>query len=888
MPELPSGTVTFLFTDIERSTQRLLQLGSERYALLQAEHQRLVRAACAVHGGVEVDTQGDAFFVAFPTASGALAAAIQAQRALAAGEPWPDGQPLPVRMGLHTGTPLLVGDHYIGLDVVRAARIAAAGHGGQVLLSEATRGLVEHDLPAEAALRDVGSHRLKDLQRAEHLYQLVLPGLPADFAPLRTLDARPHNLPVQPTPPLGREETLATVTALVRREDVRLVTLTGPGGVGKTRLGQQVAAELVEDFADGVWYVRLARLSDPSLVLPTVAQTLGLQEAGDRPIQELLREYVRTRQLLLVLDNFEQVVAAATEVAALLDDSPGLSVLATSRLPLHLRGEKVYPVSPLSLADPRAVRLPEHLAQSAAVALFIQRAQDTLPDFALTPTNAPAIAAVCARLDGLPLAIELAAARVRLLPPEALLERLEPSLPLLTGGPRDLDSRQQTMRAALAWSEDLLALAERMLFRRLAVFVGGWTLEAAEAVCVAPEGAAPLPLDLLDGLSSLVEQSLVQPHVEKEGPRFSFLQVIREFALEQLQASKEEQALRQAHAACMVALVERMEPELYGGEPGTALRRLEDDYDNLRAALGWARERGPAEVGLRLIAGLWRFWEARGFLSEARAWVDVWADAQLALGPASTVSREVRARALMTGGVLALWQGDAAVAEKWLQAAAQLGEAVGDLPTAARAVNGLGQLAARAGDWARALTYYTEGLTMMRAANYRWGIATALTYQGAASLYLGDLERAKSLFEEALAIARQDGHAGHIAANLAYLGEVARRKGETRQAAELQREALALDQQHGHLRGCAEGLEHLACTAGAAGQGARAARLLGAALALRETLGATRPAYQRAETKQAVAGVRAALGEAAWAAAFAAGQSLSSEDAIAEALGEAS
>ena len=392
-------------------------------------------------------------------------------------------------MGLHTGTPQLVGDHYVGLDVHRAARIAAAGHGGQVLLSQTTRDLAAHALPPGVTLHDLGAHRLKDLHEPEPLFQLVLPGLPDDFPPLKTLDTHRHNLPLQPTPLLGRQEQVAELAALLRRDDVRLVTLTGPGGIGKTRLGVQVAAELVEAFPDGVWLVRLSRLTDPALVLPTIAQTLGLKEQGSHSMAELLRAHLADKRLVLLLDNFEQVVAAAPEVAELLAASPGLTVLATSRVPLHLRGEREYALGPLPLPDPGHLPTASGLAQYAAVALFIERAQQTKPDFAVTAANAPAIAAICARLGGLPLAIELAAARVRVLPPEALLARLSAQLSaqlqLLTGGARDLEVRQQTMRAAIAWSEDLLAPAERVLFRRLAVFVGGSTLEAAEAVCAA-------------------------------------------------------------------------------------------------------------------------------------------------------------------------------------------------------------------------------------------------------------------------------------------------------------------------------------------------------------------------------------------------------------------
>ena len=414
MARLPKGTVTFLFTDIEGSTKLLQRLGAD-YARTLGEHQALLRAAWAAHGGAEIDTAGDGFFVAFPSAPQAVAAAADATRALAA-HPWPTDAALRVRIGLHTGAPQLVGDHYVGIDVHHAARIMAAGHGGQILLSEATRTLCEHALPDGATLRALGARRLKDLREPEPLYQVALDGLPADFPPLRTLDSHPHNLPVEPTPLLGREDQLAALAALVRRDGVRLVTLTGPGGIGKTRLAVQVAAEVMEDFPDGVWLVRLSRLTDPGLVIPTIAQTLGLREQGSQSLAALLRAHVADKRLLLLLDNFEQVVGAAGEVAALLADGSGLKLLVTSRLPLRVRGERVQAAPPLPL--PAAKRLPplEQLTQYAAVALFIERAQAAQDTFTVTAANAPVIAQICAQLDGLPLAIELAAARVRVRP----------------------------------------------------------------------------------------------------------------------------------------------------------------------------------------------------------------------------------------------------------------------------------------------------------------------------------------------------------------------------------------------------------------------------------------------------------------------------------------
>ena len=614
VPLPPTGTVTFLFTDIDGSTKLLQRLGP-RYADVLGDHQRLLRAAFAAHSGYEVDTQGDSFFVAFPTAPDALAAAAEATRALAA-HSWPEGVTVRIRMGLHAGAPRLVGDRYVGLDVHRAARIAASGHGGQILLSAPAAELARHDLPDGMTLRDLGVHRLKDLQHPERVYQAVLADLPADFPPLKALDARPHNLPVQTTPLLGREREVAALCVLVCRDDVRLVTLTGPGGIGKTRLSVQVAAEVLDGFPDGVWNVRLSRLTDPALVVPTIATTLGLKESGATPLAEVLRGYLADKRLLLVLDNFEQVVAAASQVGELLAACPGVKSLVTSRVRLHLHGEHEYALRPLALPDPAHLPPPERLSQYAAVALFIERAQAAQTDFAVTNATAPAVAEICARLDGLPLAIELAAARVKVLPPPALLKRLERALPVLVGGARNLDERQHTMRATLQWSYDLLSPEEQRLFRRLSVFVGGCTLEAAEAICIAPEGAAPLGIDVLEGLASLVDQSLLQQREEGGEPRFVMLYVIREFALEQLEASGEAPVLYQAHASYCLNLALQAEPQLKGPQARPWLDRLEREHDNLRAALGWAHGSGDTAVVMQLAGALKEYWYGRGRIAE--------------------------------------------------------------------------------------------------------------------------------------------------------------------------------------------------------------------------------------------------------------------------------
>ncbi len=710
-------------------------------------------------------------------------------------------------------------------------------------------------------------------------------------APGRT----PHNLPAQPTRLLGRDEAVRAVVALARRPDVRLVTLTGSGGIGKTRLAIQAASELLDDFPDGVWFVRLSRLSDPNLVIPTIAETLGLKEVGGQSIAETLRLHLRERRVSLVLDNCEHVAAAAPSVAELLEACPSLAVLATSRMALRLRGEHEYLVTPLGFppaaSAPELARAPERLMAYPAAALFVERARAVRPDFALTAANAPAVAEICAWLDGLPLAIELAAVRVKLLPPSALLARLEHSLGFLVGGARDLAERQQAMRSTIAWSEHLLSAGERTLFRRLGVFAGGGALEAIEAVCAAPEGAGALEGDVLEGVGALVDQSLVQQREEGGEPRFGMLRVIREYALERLEESGEAEALRRAHAAFALALAERAEPELTGPEAGAWLDRLEREHDNLRGALGWALERGEVELGLRLVAAVFRFWMVRGHLREGR----VWAERLLALGREGADAaraapgagwESIRARALRAAGVLALYQGDEAAAESWLEQAAALGREAGDPRTVANALNSLGVVALGQGAPARAEACLEDGLALMREAGARRDVASVLTNLGIALYMKEDMERAADAFAEALAVSREVGDRDLIATSLANLSSVALRQREVARADALGREALALYRELGDPRRCAVGLEGVAGAAGMAGRGARAARLLGAAAALRETLGAPQPPQEREETEQAVAGARAALGETAWAAAVAAGQKLTLEQAIAEALDE--
>ncbi|HET7758539.1 MAG TPA: adenylate/guanylate cyclase domain-containing protein [Gaiellaceae bacterium] len=656
MAELPTGTVTLLFTDIEGSTRLLRRVG-DAYADLLGEHRRLLAGAFERHHGMIVDSEGDAFFVAFASARDAAAAAEAGQRALAEHR-WPGDEELRVRMGMHTGEPRLVDGRYVGLDVHHAARVMAAGHGGQVLLSESTRVLLDDG----TRLHDLGEHRLKDLSQPQRLYQLEVDGLPAEFPPLKTLDNRPTNLPVQPNELIGRERELEEAAALLTN-GLRALTLTGPGGTGKTRLALQLAADVVEEFPDGVFFVSLAPVRDWELVAPTIARTIGLREQPGETVLETLDGYLGDKQLLLVLDNFEQVLAAAPAVAGLSASASRLKLLVTSRTPLHLSGERTYPVPPLELAE--------------SVRLFAERAHAAALDFDVTEENQAAVAEICRRLDGLPLAIELAATRIRSLPPPALLRRLDRRLKLLTGGAQDLDERQRTLRATIEWSYELLPQAERELFARIGVFVGGSRLDEAEAFCDAIE------IDVLDGLQSLVEKSLLRQRPDADGePRFWMLETIREFALSLLDVEGTLADARRAHAELFLSVAEGVDLESRTGDQAALFDLLEADNANLRAALDWAEEAGESELMLRLATALWGFWATRGHIAEGTR----------ALGDAIELSGRRPARALLGLCTLRVLRGHSDGLLDDARAALRAAEELGDDYTLAQAWNLLGRV----------------------------------------------------------------------------------------------------------------------------------------------------------------------------------------------------
>jgi predicted ATPase/class 3 adenylate cyclase len=871
MPELPTGTVTLLFTDIEGSTLLLEDLGRERYAEALARHRDIMRSAFGAHGGYEVDYEGDAFFVAFASAEGCLGAAVAGQRALAA-EPWPEECALRVRMGIHTGEPLAVPPKYVGLDVHRAARIMAAGHGEQILLSERTAELVEEELSEVASLRDLGEHRLKDLSRPQRLYQLVIEGLPSEFPPLKTFGNRATNLPVQPNRLIGRTEELAAITGLLRNRETRLLTLTGPGGTGKTRLALHAGAELVDTFADGVFVVFLASLRDPELVLNVIAETLGLRERAGETTEEVLASYLNERNVLLLLDNLEHLLDAASAASKLLASALNLSMLVTSREPLRLAAERLFQVQPLSAPD-SATSTTAAALEHDSVALFVERATAAKSDFELTGDNANAIGEICRCLDGLPLAIELAAARIRIFSPEALVQRLDQRLTFLTTGTRDAEERQWTLRATIEWSHELLSAEEEMLFARLAVFLGGFRLDAAEAVC---DPGGELGIDLIDGLASLVDKSLLRQRDDPDGePRFWMLETIREYALERLEASGAADAIARRHAVHYVELAERAEVELRGGSQLTWLVRLDAEQDNVRAALRWSLGNDP-ELPLRLAGSLYQFWEYRGHWNEGMRSV------RESIGRATGGSAHPSyARALFSAGFLAqitgdyersirllenalslfreandsrrtahtlgelgwakTWRGEIDAARALLESARSLSREIGDTWLLAHATMGLAATFTEAAapthrSDAHAAVLSSEALRLMVEAGDEIMAARGRGNLGWLALHREDYEQARDLFEDSLQVATRVGDEVMIGIQWSNLGMLALFEGEPDQAAPWACRFLERFLKLGDKRIAAESLCTLAGVAATRKDPSRAGLLWGAAEAIRESI----------------------------------------------------
>jgi predicted ATPase/class 3 adenylate cyclase len=827
--DLPSGTITFLFTDVEGSTKLLHSLGAEGYAEALAEHRRVIRDACASEGGVEVDTQGDAFFFAFPTAPGAIGAASDFTEALASG-------PIAVRVGLHTGTPLLTDEGYVGGDVNRAARIAAAGHGGQVLVSSSTAQLVDVDLT------DLGEHRLKDLSEPERIHQLG----DGDFPALKSLYRT--NLPVPATPFLGRERELGEVVELLTADDIRLVTLTGPGGTGKTRLALQAAAEASESFPDGVFWVPLASLRDPGLVLPTLARTLTLTEEPGRTLEETLATHLGGKRLLLLLDNVEHLLPSAAERIGALRSSNGSLVLVTSRERLRIGGEQTWPVPPLDEGD--------------GTELFVARARAINPSFAETP----AVHELCARLDELPLAIELAAARTAVFSAEQLLDRISQRLDLLRGD-RDADPRQQTLRTTIEWSHDLISADEKRLFARLAVFVGGCTYDAAEEVSGADA----------DTLQSLLDKSLVRRRDADIKPRYWMLETIREFAAERLAHSGEAEELRTRHAEYFLALAESLPRDVPVSREW--LDDIEIEHDNVRAALDRLAAAGDTQFVLRLAGALWRLWGVRGYHIEGMQRLEQ------ALA-SDTTATSARARAL-TGAV-----GLAVDVKEYKQGRHYADEALAlytDLEDAwgiARATFFQGFVGVESGDFAAARRPLEDALRQFSALGAEFDIQLVLFNLSWALEELGEVDRARELVEQLLTRARASGQPRNLAFALDISSSHARDADGLDEAYDAARESLRIRRAEGDVQHMLDGLSRVAAIHARAGDLDMAAQLLSSSIHLHEERGMHVPLYQEGRNEVTLDSTRGGLDAAAFAEAWDEGRTLTLEEAVALALGE--
>jgi predicted ATPase/class 3 adenylate cyclase len=919
----PTGTVTFLFTDIEGST-KMWESHPKAMQPALTLHDEILRDATEQHGGYVFKTVGDAFCCAFPTAPDALEAALETQRRLLSSEREHIGT-LRVRMALHTGAAEERDGDYFGPPVNRVARLLSAAHGGQVLLSLPTQELVRDQLPAGTTLRDLGEHRLKDLFRPERVFQVLASGLPSEFPSLRTLNAYRNNLSLQPTPLIGRKREVAEVYERLLRPEVRLLTLTGVGGTGKTRLGLQAAAELTEQFEDGVFFVSLAAIRDPQLVVPAMAATLGVKEAGGQPLLESVEDSLGEKHILLMVDNFEQVIEAAPVVTELLSTASNLKVLATSRIPLRLYGEHEYAVPPLALPDPERLPSVERLTHYEAVRLFVERAQAAKADFSVTNESAPAVAQICYRLDGLPLAIELAAARIKVLSPQKMLGRLGNRLKLLTGGARDLPERQRTLRSTIEWSYGLLGEGEKVLFARLSVFAGGRTMEAIEAIC---DAEGDLPVDVLDGLSSLVDKSLLKQEEGAGGePRFVMLETIHEFAREKLQESEESEDIRRLHAEYFLALAEEAEPAVEGAQQPVWLERLEEEHDNMRRALSWSLGQGQdSELALRMSAALGEFWYLRGYFGEGRRWLEE------ALAKSGRTPTAARARALQRVSWLAFQQGDLDRAEEaseeglglegveffrtaggdstaaelqrllgivvgaqgeferereLLEESLTLSQEAGNLRGMAASLFTLGSAWRQQGDLERATQLLEEALTMFRETGDQYLIASVLTHLGFTFLFQGDLERATATSEEAAAMLREQKHLAYLADALNNLGWVALLRGDSERARALYAESMQAQREIGAKVTAPENLLGLACVAAAQGEAERAARLFGASEALPEAMGAPLEPGERALQEPYLAAARSKLDETSWQEAWAEGRAMRLEEAISYALEEA-
>jgi len=870
---LPSGTVTFLFTDIEGST-KLAQQHRAQWESLRARHHAILHQAMEAHQGHVFQTIGDAFCVAFHTAADALEAAVDAQSLLQQ-EAWSPA-PLKVRMGIHTGTAHAASDgdgSYRGYtSLARAQRLMSAGHGGQVLISLSAQQLVREDLPQGVTLRDMGEKRLKDLVLPERIYQLVVPELPADFPPIKTLDAYRHNLPAQLTSFIGREQELAQVAQAIGKH--RLVTLTGPGGTGKTRLALQAAADLLDEFPDGVWIMELAPLSDPALVPSTLLAALGLREQTDRSALQTALQYARERNLLLVLDNCEHLLEACAGLAqALLDQAPGVKIIATSREGLGVRGEATWPLHSLTLPDLQHLPAPDRMHEYESVRLFAERASLVQPDFAITASNVSAVAHICSRLDGIPLALELAAARVKVLSPQNIAARLDDRFNLLTGGSKLGLERHQTLRGAIDWSYNLLSEAEQDMLQRLSVFAGGWSLEGAKAMATRVE---PPRDNWLDLLASLVDKSLVAH--DPETGRYSMLETMRQYGLEKVATGGRTASFEMVHQRHFLEVAE----EFYSSPVTVGLLiappELKAELDNLRLALDGLIRAGMTDEAQQFAGDLMWFWGSGTTFEEARSWLE------RALGMTGPSAPRYRARGLRALAEVHWARGESEAAEALAVEALELSRAGGDSDELSRSLLAAAFTTFAAGKNAEARALAEDALAILRGYKQRLSMLATLSILGDIAIADGDLVAAEDRFREGLSIAREEGDERHTAIPLFNLGNVAYARGNWAEARSCYEQANASWVRARDKWVEAMSMSGLANVLCREGQSDYSARIQGYVdRLLREVGGGLQP-VERACYLDTTQALKAHLGEEGYQRAFEQGKALAQEQAIEMAL----
>jgi predicted ATPase/class 3 adenylate cyclase len=908
--DLPTGTITFLLTDIEGSTE-LWELNPEEMRTALIRHDAIFDTAVDGRSGVHVRPrgEGDSRFAVFQDAGAAVAAAVDIQKNMSS-EMWEMPSPLRVRIGLHTGVAdLRMGDYY-GSAVNRSARLRGLGNGGQTLVSLTTKELVQDNLPEGVSLGDLGFHSLKGLSRPENVFQLLIPGLSQDFPPLKSIENLPNNLPAQTTQFIGREDEVQEIGEILKERNVRLLTLTGPGGTGKTRLSQEAAAEMLDIFPDGVFFIPLAPISDPELVPTTIARTIGVREGGGLPPLENLKSFLKDKHMLLLLDNFEQVMDATVGVSELLLAAPNLKLMVTSRIPLRIRGEQEFPVPPLDV--PSMKMEIEEISEIECVQLFVALAQAANPRFEFNEGNAAAVSEICRRLDGLPLAIEIAAARSRMLSPQAILKRLDESLKLLTGGPKDLPARQQTLRGAIDWSYELLETPDRMLFARLGVFVGGFTLEAAEVVCN-PQGE----LDVIGSVETLLDNSLVKlASAEEDEPRFELLQTIREYALEKLVDNGEFDELRQYHAGYFDQKSDEFMWQLYSARSVEFLKFLETEQDNFRAALNWSLESPDRTgVGVQIAYRIFWFWYRYGHFHEGREWSE-----RLLVQTVEMSNHPLRGMALTTASMMAMWEGDLNVAadyvlesvdiwrvleepegmgfalltvgvvllnqgqddraRPYLEETVEVIREIGATWFEGTALVHLGNVALGQGDIAAALDYLERGEKIARQIGDPWQIAFAVNNRGEVARVLGEYDKAKRYYVETEQFYRQADAIGDQARLVHTMAYIAQHEGDLETAEARFRESLESFLELGNKRGIAECLAGLAGLAAERGQFEWAVPLLAASEALLTSFGAAWWPADRVEFEHSLEVTRSALEPVEFEALWNEGQSFSLEQAV--------